>query len=135
MKRVNSPSPDLRINSSADGEAVTCDPTNRRVLLDLRTGESFTDGDCRFAGTTSITNASTVKIAGGDNVRGSYSVVANETGTVSGAGRRLPKCPDAQSDEPCRSKVVWTAAVNVSIQNSNTAYANNHNVSVYEVNR
>lgn len=138
LERTDSSSSRVDITSSVNGgpqSTVTCASTNGRLLLDLRSGESFTGDGCRFDGTTEIQNASTVALSGGENAFGRYSLVANETGSVSGSGGPLADCTSSASDVPCRSPVVWSANVTVTVGNSNSAYENSHNVSVYEVNR
>jgi hypothetical protein len=137
MTKVNATSPDVRINTSVSGgpeSSVVCDPASGRLLIDLQSGESFTDDSCRFNGTSSITNASTADFEAGDHAQGSYSVVANESGGVSGVIGGLPECRSVSPDTPCRSPVVWSANVTISVRDSTVAYENTHNISVYEVN-
>lgn len=137
MEKVNATSPDVNITTSVSGGpqfTTTCDPSSGRLLIDVRSGESFTDDSCQFNGTTEITNASTANFDDGDHVRGSYSLVANESGGVSDVVGGLPTCLSSGPAAPCRSPVVWSANVTIGVSSSEVAYENTHNISVYEVN-
>lgn len=134
MKKVNDTSPNVNITTSVNGGPgvpTTCDPANGRLLVDVHSGESYTDDSCRFHGTTAIANASTVRISGGDNARGSYSLVANESGSVSGV--LVPACRNSGGLGPCRSPVVWTATIDLRVRSTGVAYDTTHNISVYQV--
>ena len=107
----------------------SCDTQGGRLLLNVHTGQSFTDDSCTITGTRAVGNVSRVHFENGDVLAGKYSLVANESAGIT----TVSDCDSGEPmDQPCQAPVVWTANVTTAVTGDGFTYANDHDVTVYQ---
>lgn len=120
----------LYVNSSVSGSHtsnVTCRSNDGRVLLDVLDGESFT-GDCAFNATERLDSPyTTLRFKNGDETRGKYSIVLNESGGVP-----LPDCAPSPQDL-CVAPAIWQIQVTTRYDTGAISYENVQTLDVYRV--
>jgi hypothetical protein len=120
---------DISINTSlnnGDSADTTCLSEGNRVLLNLHTGQSFSDDSCVFNGTAELTNVSRVHLENGDKAFGKYSLVTNQSAaSIQDCTTSVPQ------SEPCNTSVVWKANITTSIVSEGFSYRDRQNVTVY----
>lgn len=111
-----------------DPSAETCEPSNGRVLLDLKSGDAFT-GSCTFNGTAELEPPFNVTVTDGTAAYGKFGLVLNET-NVDYSGGSYAMCKSS-SDDVCVAPIAWSANVTFQYQTRTINYARDSNVTIY----
>jgi hypothetical protein len=111
-----------------DPSAEECEPSNGRVLLDLKTGNAFT-GSCAFNGTAELEPPYNVTFTDGTAAHGKFGLVLNET-NVDYSGGSYAMCKSS-GDDICVAPVAWSANVTFQYQTRTINYTRDSNVTIY----